>query len=275
MRAKGRTVQASGSPVFRNSAALEIDPILKPASMTAAFKRFGRIHIPGFLKPASAEALHGVLAAESQWLRSTLRGGEAIDVPVAELRALPPAEAIRFLQQAHAEAREGFHYMFDNIRISDLAEKNEPLTPGLAAAYAFLNSPAFLDFVRDLTGDARANFVDAQATRYDRGHYLNQHDDSDDTKGRLFAYVLNLTPNWRIDWGGQLNFIDADGHVSEAYTPAWNALNLFRVPQAHAVSCVAPFAGGSRLSITGWVRQIDLNLLPSRNPALRQPRKTR
>jgi Rps23 Pro-64 3,4-dihydroxylase Tpa1-like proline 4-hydroxylase len=213
MRAKGRSVQASGPFVATNSAGIGIDPTLNPSSMAASFKRFGRIHIPGFLQPASAD---------------------------------------------------GFHYMFDSLRISDLAEKGEPLDPAYAAAYAFLNSAAFLDFVRALTGDSRPNHVDAQATRYERGHYLTQHDDKKPSSGRLYAYVLNLTPHWRTDWGGLLNFIDADGHVAEAYSPAWNALNLFRVPQPHAVSCVAPFAGAPRLSITGWVRQIEPGPPPSR-----------
>jgi Rps23 Pro-64 3,4-dihydroxylase Tpa1-like proline 4-hydroxylase len=65
---------------------------------------------------------------------------------------------------------------------------------------------------------------------------------------------MNLTPGWSVDWGGLLMFVDQDGHVAEAYTPAFNALNLFQVPQPHAVSMVAPFAGGDRLAITGWVR---------------------
>lgn len=267
-------MQASGPFVVSNSARIEIDPGLKPSSMGAAFKQFGRIHIPGFLKPASAETLHRALASERQWVCSTMGGGQAIDVPVEQLEAFPPDQAIRFIQLAHAEARDGFHYMFDNVRISDLAELKQPLSAELANVYGFLNSPPFLDFVRILTGDARPNYVDAQATRYDRGHYLTQHDDSNEGKGRLYAFVLNLTPRWRTDWGGLLNFIDADGHVAEAYSPAWNALNLFRVPQAHAVSSVAPFAGAPRLSITGWVRQIDLSLLPGRGFAPNPFRKT-
>lgn len=257
-----------------NFARIEIDPGLKPSSMTAAFRQFGRIHIPGFLKPASAGMLHQALAAERLWMCSTMGGGQTIDVPVEQLEAFPPDQAMRFLQLAHAEARDGFHYMFDSLRISDLAEKKQPLDAPYAAAYAFLNSPAFLDFVRALTGDPRPNHVDAQATRYEPGHYLTQHDDKKPSAGRLYAYVLNLTPHWRTDWGGLLNFIDADGHVAEAYSPAWNALNLFRVPQPHAVSCVAPFAGAPRLSITGWVRQIDLSLLPGRGPASSQSQGT-
>ena len=257
-----------------NFARIEIDPGLKPSSMTAAFRQFGRIHIPGFLKPASAGMLHQALAAERLWMCSTMGGGQTIDVPVEQLEAFPPDQAMRFLQLAHAEARDGFHYMFDSLRISDLAEKKQPLDAPYAAAYAFLNSPAFLDFVRALTGDPRPNHVDAQATRYEPGHYLTQHDDKKPSAGRLYAYVLNLTPHWRTDWGGLLNFIDADGHVAEAYSPAWNALNLFRVPQPHAVSCVAPFAGAPRLSITGWVRQIALSLPPGRGPASSQSQGT-
>jgi SM-20-related protein len=49
-------------------------------------------------------------------------------------------------------------------------------------------------------------------------------------------------------------FIDARGHVTQGLTPAFNALNLFKTPQLHSVSAVAPFAGANRLSVTGWLR---------------------
>ena len=42
--------------------------------------------------------------------------------------------------------------------------------------------------------------------------------------------------------------------MAEAYTPAMDALNLFRVPQPHLVTEVASFAPSARLSITGWIR---------------------
>lgn len=83
---------------------------------------------------------------------------------------------------------------------------------------------------------------------------VSDRDDQVAGKERLFAYVLNFTPSWRADWGGLLAFLAPDGHVSEAYTPVFNALNIIRVPQPHAVTQVASFAGGDRLSITGWIR---------------------
>lgn len=232
---------------------IKIDPTLDPRALTAAFKNFGRLHIPGFLTEASARQLHDVLATDTQWVCSTMGGSTVVDVPVEMLEAMG-AEAYReFVSHAHAEAAEGFHYMYDTIRLIGPESTRAQALEAYAPLLDFLRGDAFLDFVRKLTADARPALVDAQATRYLPGHYLTQHDDLNPKYGRLYAYVLNLTPRWRVDWGGLLNFIDADGHVAEAYAPAFNALNIFRVPQPHSVGFVAPFARGARLSITGWI----------------------
>jgi Rps23 Pro-64 3,4-dihydroxylase Tpa1-like proline 4-hydroxylase len=69
---------------------------------------------------------------------------------------------------------------------------------------------------------------------------------------RIAAYVLNMTPHWRLDWGGALLFSDRPGHITEGYPPAFNALNIFSVPQEHLVGFISPFAGAARYSITGW-----------------------
>lgn len=127
--------------------------------------------------------------------------------------------------------------------------------PGvLADLTAFLNSAPFLDFARIVTGASDIAYADAQATCYDPGDFLHAHTDNDMQRKRRFAYVLNLTPRWRTEWGGLLGFIDKSGHLSEAFAPVWNGLNLLRVDQLHYVSTVAPFAGARRYSVTGWLR---------------------
>ena len=124
----------------------------------------------------------------------------------------------------------------------------------LRDAVAFLNGERFLTFARNLTGFQDIAFADAQATLYGPGHFLTLHDDAVEGKNRRAAYVLNLTENWREDWGGYLNFFDKVGNIEAAYKPAFNALNIFAVPAAHSVGLVAPFAGALRCSITGWLR---------------------
>lgn len=124
----------------------------------------------------------------------------------------------------------------------------------LAELYTLFNSDPWLEFARRLTGDERIAHVDAMATRFGPGQFLNGHNDHHEKAGRLYAYVLNLCPRWRAEWGGLLLFKDDAGEVIEAFTPGFNVLNVFRVPQAHAVSMVTPFAGAPRLSVTGWWR---------------------
>lgn len=48
-------------------------------------------------------------------------------------------------------------------------------------------------------------------------------------------------------------FLDEDGHVAEGYVPAFNALNIFSVPQTHTVSMVTQLARMPRMSVTGWI----------------------
>ncbi len=119
----------------------------------------------------------------------------------------------------------------------------------------FINAPPFLDLMRRITGDAAIDYADGQATLYRAGDFLTTHDDAVEGKNRRAAYVFGFTPGWLTDWGGLLAFPDSQGHLSEAYLPGFNTLNLFRVPMRHAVTQVSGFVAAPRLSVTGWLRQ--------------------
>lgn len=60
------------------------------------------------------------------------------------------------------------------------------------------------DLIRDITGDRDIRFADAQATAFSPGDFLTGHDDRFAGKDRRAAYVLGLTPVWRLEWGGLL-----------------------------------------------------------------------
>jgi Rps23 Pro-64 3,4-dihydroxylase Tpa1-like proline 4-hydroxylase len=236
---------------------LRLDPRLDPAAYAAIYAKYGRLHVPGLLERTSAAFLYAAInAPDVPWQMHYNDGSAAsYDVPASQIDALTAAERETFMRPINARARLGFQYAFDNFSLYDHYEAGQHRELAVMRAYEFLKSPATLEFARRVTGRPDIGSVDAQATRYRAGHFLTAHDDRDEDKGRVAAYVLNLTPTWRPDWGGILQFLDADGHVAEGYAPKFNALNLFRVPALHSVSLVAPFAGGARLSITGWFRR--------------------
>lgn len=223
------------------------------ADCAKVFAKTGRIHIPGALDEPSAVALHAALKTADYTLVVN-SGDNVFDLaPAARAKTGAEAEA-ELIRIAAANGRGGFQFVFESIRLSEAGEPYAGEPALLGDLTRFLNSEPFLAFARQVTGDTTIAYADAQATRYRPGHFLTAHDDLNAGKKRRAAFVLNLTPNWKADWGGLLNFIDEDGHVAEGYTPAWNALNILRVPQLHHVSYVNPLAGEDRLSITGWLR---------------------
>lgn len=233
--------------------AFSIDPGLRPADVAPVFARYGRVHLPQFLAGPGATELHRSLLDATPWSRTLNTGDRNLTVPLEVWEAQPAEVRAQIEAAARESARDGFQYLYDNYNVSRAVEGGEARGLLVEQLLAWLNTAAFLDFIREVTGDARPASADAQVSRYSAGHFLTQHDDESRTHSRLYAYVLNLTPVWKLDWGGLLLFPDADGHVAEGYAPKFNALNLFRVPQAHTVTQVADFAGASRYSVTGWI----------------------
>lgn len=232
----------------------QLNPDLDLAPYRSAFARDGRVHVPDILTQSSAEATLAALKTHSPWNIVARVQGQHRDFDLPAYLAAPADKAQRLVALAHAEARAGFGYLYENYPIHDVWRREGPAGRPLDAIAEFLNSPAFLDFARTVTGAANIAFADGQATCYRAGHFLTQHNDLALGEHRLVAYVLNLTPRWRADWGGQLLFHDARGNVTGGYMPAFNAINLFAVPAEHSVSVVAPYVSEGRYTVTGWLR---------------------
>lgn len=91
---------------------------------------------------------------------------------------------------------------------------------------------------------------------YESGDYLSIH--SDKGNGKV-AFVLNLTKNWRPQFGGNLHILDSsDWRTSKhVITPTFNSLVLFKVPEhgiPHFVSHVAPNVNNKRIALAGWYK---------------------
>ena len=230
----------------------ELNPALDRVLLAEAFQRSGRIHIPSVLTPASAARLFRALENETPWT-VTLNNGSDIQDFIST-----PRERERISVAAWARARSGFQFLHDHHLLSHKGEPYRDPRHYFADLVGFLNSPAVLAFLREVTGANAISWMNAQATLYRPGDFLTVHDDLHNEHNRLVAFVLNMTPQWQPDWGGVLQFFDTPGHIEEGYLPTFNALNLFRVPTAHSVSQVAMF-GGLRYSVTGWYHAPDTN----------------
>lgn len=224
------------------------------AAIRERLARTGRAQVVDILTDSYAVHLQSE-AAGADYNVVTLRASGHVDLPAAWLASLEPGQKQGLGGAVQAAATEGFQYLYDNHPIFDLVEAGAA-RPVWSELVGFLNGGPFLQLMRDLTGEPRIAMADAQLTRFRRGHFLTAHDDAAEGKNRYYAYVLGLTPRWRIDWGGLLAFHGEDGNVAEAFTPRFNTLNLLKVPSPHSVTQVALSAGADRISVTGWLRGV-------------------
>ena len=237
-----------------NSVPFRLNPTLRPDAFRPLFQTHRRLHIPDILTPASARALHTIVTAAAGWIRSVhLHEGQDVDITMGELDAMTPEERTALEHELVDACTDSVRYVFDAIRITPAIREGRTLPEPLRAIHQFVNGERFLDLIKRTTGDERVAFADVMATRYLPGHFATAHADELPGHRRLYAYVLNLTPEWNADWGGVLTFPDEDGHLAEGYVPRFNALNIFQVPQVHAVTVVTRLARAPRLSVPGWI----------------------
>jgi Rps23 Pro-64 3,4-dihydroxylase Tpa1-like proline 4-hydroxylase len=117
-----------------------------------------------------------------------------------------------------------------------------------------LNSPEFINFLNEITGLELIGLSTLFLSKYKSGNFLSPH--SDKGNGKL-AFVINITPNWKPQYGGILHFMnDERTEIIQSFVPEFNSFVIFNVPEPngipHFVSHIAPNVRFNRFAITGW-----------------------
>ncbi|MCS6997265.1 MAG: 2OG-Fe(II) oxygenase [Casimicrobiaceae bacterium] len=212
------------------------------------------MRIPNFLEDEEARALASALLDHVSWDWVFCDSkGQVQSLPEGTIASWAQKQVDSVRRSVYEHAREHFQFSYRKFSVLAAVRAGVALPEVLASWLESFASAESLSRLRALTGAHDIQRVDAQITLYRPGDFLTVHtDDHDQRYERRVAYVYNLCPYWRADWGGLLLFHNDAGAIVDAWLPAWNTLNLFSVPQPHSVSMVTPFAGVPRLSITGW-----------------------
>ncbi len=234
---------------------LHVNPDLDIAPLARAFRKDRRVRIYDFLEKSSAEALHDHLEAQDDWWRLINTPDGILEYDRRAWNRMSQRRKAALDADVFANARDGFQYRYEGLRVPDdeerIAEDDDPLT----AFARLMDSEAMLGLLRRITGEREIGFTDGHATAYSAGDFLTEHDDDVPGKDRLAAYVFGLTRAWRAEWGGILMFHADDGATIAGNVPRFNTLDLFAVPQQHSVSMVTPSAPRRRYAVTGWLRR--------------------
>ena len=228
-----------------------LNPRLTPANWRARFAERRRVVVGEVMQPAAADAIWDCMTREVPWELVFRRGKEVVTLDEAALAQASATDLAKMTADINAQARDDFQFVYWKFSMVDAYRRRVLPHLILHRLLESLATPEMISFVRSVTGFADIQRVDAQATLYRPGNFLTSHSDEEAGVKRRAAYVIQLCRNWKPEWGGLLQFL-ADGEVRETFTPGYNHMALFSVPQLHAVSMVTPFAGAPRLAITGW-----------------------
>jgi SM-20-related protein len=252
----GQIAASAATRKFMGRELFTLNPALDRDALANAFASEGRVQVRDFLTDETAEEIHRILSAATPWGLAWQAGDrqppQAIEAPA--LRQSPTVQRDAASATYGAAASGDYAVQFARYPMVDayVGKWNEGSPHDLLLEY--INAPDFMGFVREVTGTTELVKADAQATLFAPGHFLGRHIDSHVAEGWSVAYVMNFAKDWKPDWGGYLNFFDDDGDIVAGYRPRFNAINMFKVPRAHAVSFVPPFAPVGRFAITGWFR---------------------
>ncbi|AOL24403.1 Proline 4-hydroxylase (includes Rps23 Pro-64 3,4-dihydroxylase Tpa1), contains SM-20 domain [Erythrobacter litoralis] len=235
-----------------------INPALDRAALARRFAATGRVQVRDVLTPESAREVLTVLAKGTAWGMATGAGEAEPKSFRAEETGTPQGQqalGAAFKAAEEHTSRGEYGFRFAHYPILTAVQEGWRGSEAHQILLEHINAPAFMELARSVTGIEGLFKADGQATLFAPGNYLGRHIDSHVAEGWEVAYVLNFArDDWHPDWGGYLLFLDEDGDVVEGFRPRFNALNLFKVPQAHMVSYVPPFAPVGRLAVTGWLR---------------------
>ena len=235
---------------IRLNPALDLDQI----RATYAAQRF--VQIPNVFADETAQQIEQILRQETPWhFIYAEPGGGIVQLRQQELQAMDPAEFQNRMNGVMQAATRNIGFCYNGYQMNHALQDGRDPDLRLHAITRFLNSRAFLALGEAIISESGLNKVDAQATFFNRGHFLTRHIDEGGAQQLRAAYTLGFSRGWQTDWGGQLQFINRETtDVTSAWIPRWNTLTVFDGRMVHSVSPISNFAGDGRYSIVGWFR---------------------
>ena len=237
--------------VRKENALACVNPKINPAIYQALFKTADIITIPNFFTVEFANKYYDFLTKEMQddwWYVSANHDGNKVILQNSAENAEQAATAKTAAHNSFNEDKFSYYFFrtYNNHYSGCTCMECE--------FRKILNSPAFIQLMRDLTGLPLEKNAEAFISRYGADCFLNVHNDQGNGK---IAFVINLTQNWKPQYGGIFHLLTKDRTtIRKTICPQFNAITIFRVPEPngvpHYVSHVAPSITKYRYAVSGW-----------------------
>ncbi|MDN3202929.1 2OG-Fe(II) oxygenase [Algoriphagus sediminis] len=216
------------------------------------YRHNGWVIIEDFLDSKLAENLYQTLANEVPWEITYLGRLGPVKFPLSQMETLTKRQ-LNIIEQTIAQGSEkGFQFHYCNYNIQKAIKSKEEVPSSLKRSCELIFNDSFTLFLAQLSGESSINDHNFLASYYPDSGFLMDHNDELKDVNRKLAFVLQLSRNWKSEFGGNLEILDDSGFVKEKLVPKFNSLVVFKVPLNHRVSKVIHKGPEKRLAIHGW-----------------------
>ncbi|MDA1372174.1 MAG: 2OG-Fe(II) oxygenase [Proteobacteria bacterium] len=229
-----------------------LNPDLDITALAEEYRQDDRIRISNIFTQGVAERVRECCLSQVPFDFIFHEDGQNRVVSAGEMSTYDTAQQKALETKIMRAASKGIGFLYCGYMLNRPQQPQNESLAFLHDMFAFLKKDETLSVFRQITGQQELTNVDAQYTRYTKGHFLTRHSDKITSEQRRIAFVFGFSTQWHPDWGGLLQFYENDGTPRDAWMPEFNTLSLFDVRHIHSVSYLTPFAEGQRLSLTGW-----------------------
>jgi len=234
-----------------------VNPNLNIESLREEFSKNKVAVIKNFLNPVIAERLHKWFTEEmpKNWWRISsypkLDGDDGFDLIPFDNEYIKKIKDM-YTHSINTFKDNEFAYNFHRT-VNDHDNDCNCYECGLRDT---LVSEEILGFLNNITNQGLTNTDEVFGAVYLPGDFLSPHQDS--PNGTL-GFTLQLSKNWKPQFGGNLHFMDGpDGDIERVVVPTFNTLTIFDLPKGvgkwHYVSAVSPGVEELRLTYAGWFK---------------------
>lgn len=248
---------------------LELDSGVRASDLRKEFRELGHARIRNFLTSSSAEALYHRLVSKVRWYTYVIANEKLMRAHRDEDECAVLQESIEILTYAYEGADLGFSCCYDadrhfpedviteeGVHPNTQVLSNDHSTDLLGCVDRFMNLEETQEVAKEVLGLNMIQSIALRAIRLRPGHFVTFNSATrfaDRTGKRRAGFFLNLTPEWKPEWGGSLQFRTPRGGVIEGYLPMFNSLDLITFPHGYWINSISPFAKSQIIAIEGRV----------------------
>lgn len=204
--------------------------------------------INNFLDEDTADKLSKYINSVSgdHWQQYTSMG--KCDIPYYFNNSLDDSQQKRDIQDELTKSLVEGHFTYKLKRMKKCVD-TYCKCPRCSLRNSVLMDDDFLYFMSELAGIPNLKLVEDFASAYEQGDFLSIHPDPNFD----VAFILNLTKNWRYEYGGCLTIFDGDNPT--VILPEYNSLVLMYLGDEgidHYISEVSSRAPHARIAVSGW-----------------------